>query len=64
MERQFLVAMFRLMLKNQFEKWGREIGPHTEGIDMKIAKPLLLDCLEEAFNALAKESREKWASQK
>lgn len=62
MERQLLVAILHGLLKKKIYELGRELGGEQlkeTGIDMKAAKLLFLDCLEEAFASVSKEIRAK-----
>jgi hypothetical protein len=62
MERKLLVAILHGLLKQKIYDLGRELGGKQlkeAGIDMKVAKLLFLDCVEEAFASVAKEIRTK-----
>lgn len=63
LEKKVLTAFLRSWLKKKFDELGREVGSALEGTEVKVrhAKPLLLECLEEAFRQQAEEYRAKWA---
>lgn len=62
MERKLLIAILHGLLKQKIYELGRELGGKQigeSGLDVKKAKLVFLDCLEEAFASVAKELRAK-----
>lgn len=61
MEKKMIVALFREILGQKYEKLIRKIGPrfNRTGLVTKENKLFLLGCLEEAFNDLIKDEKRR-----